>query len=142
MSILQAFDPPTLPREIRNNGKARAPRCPLCGAVAIKENTPYGPKYTHCGLWAWGRHPLVDGATHRARRAAHAAFDPIWQSGRMGRSQAYHALAEALGIDARDCHMKLMSRAMAERVPGIAKQLLSALLGPPTPNAGKPSATG
>lgn len=36
---------------------------------------------------------------------AHAAFDPIWQSGELSRSAAYRWLALELGIKKADCHM-------------------------------------
>lgn len=103
--------------------KPTVPICPKCGAQAIRQTTRYGDRYACCGLWAWGKHPLADAATHAARNAAHAAFDPLWKTGIMNRSFAYAKLAEGLGIDARDCHMKLMGAEMARRVPAIAQRL-------------------
>ena len=52
----------------------------------------------------------------RARSAAHAAFDPLWQSGRMTRSRAYSELARRLGIPKHQAHMQMMDIAMCERV--------------------------
>ena len=109
--------------------KRRAPICPACNSVAKKVETNYGVKYVCCGLWAWGRFPLKDGATHRARSAAHAAFDPLWQRHGMTRNAAYAALAEELGIEPKDCHMKLMDREVAEKVPAIARKIALQLHG-------------
>lgn len=95
--------------------KKPAPVCPTCGQPASVRDTSYGKRFGCCGLWAWGYYPLADAKTHDARRAAHAAFDPIWRSGRLSRSAAYQRLAGALGVDVRDCHMKLMDETTARR---------------------------
>lgn len=103
--------------------KKKAPDCPTCGSKARKQETRYGPRYSCCDLYAWGKHPLASPETHRARSAAHAAFDPVWQSGKMTRREAYEALAAALSIPRTDCHMKLMDEETALRVPAIAQEL-------------------
>ena len=41
---------------------------------------------------------LDDEALRDARRAAHAAFDPLWQQGALTRETAYEWLAGALAI--------------------------------------------
>lgn len=55
---------------------------------------------------------LADKATMQARRAAHAAFDPLWQNkGAGARKRAYQALSKAMGkhaahiswMDADEC---------------------------------------
>lgn len=97
--------------------KSKAPICPICGIVATKTETKWGVKYIHCGLWAWGRHPLADAKTHAARQKAHSIFDPLWKSGFLRRGDAYHLLADELKLPERECHMKLMSEAVAKRVP-------------------------
>lgn len=115
--------------------KKKAPICPKCGEPATKADTHYGPKYLHCGLWAWGPHPLADAATHRARQLAHAAFDPIWQTGLTSRNNAYKMLAQGLGIEGRECHMKLMLEPTARRVPAVAAAI-RATIAPGLPEAG------
>lgn len=55
----------------------------------------------------------------RARIAAHAAFDPLWQSGKFSRGVAYEWLASELGIPVTACHMVLMDVAMCQRVVAI-----------------------
>lgn len=52
----------------------------------------------------------------KARIAAHAAFDPLWQSGRMSRNRAYSELARRLGIPKHQAHMQMFDKATCERV--------------------------
>ena len=97
--------------------------CPKCGEEPVCTDTKFGLRLDCCGLWAWGNHPLVDRETHEARKAAHAAFDPIWRSGMTGRGHAYKLLAEAMGLSKDDCHMKRMTAQQAQRVPAIAEKI-------------------
>lgn len=56
--------------------------------------------------------------------AAHAAFDPIWETMMLTRSlekskargMAYKWLAEKMGMDKKACHISLMDRETALRV--------------------------
>lgn len=48
---------------------------------------------------------LANAELRAAKKRAHAAFDPLWQSGRMTRKEAYCALSRELGIRFRDCHI-------------------------------------
>jgi hypothetical protein len=97
-----------------------APTCPTCGKPAPRTNTRFGPRYDCCGLTAWGDEPLATQETLKARREAHAAFDPIWKDGHLPRNAAYALLAEHLGMRPRDTHMALMDEATALRVPEAA----------------------
>ena len=94
--------------------------CPKCGLKPVKTMTRFGQRLDCCGLWAWGDHPLADRETHEARKAAHAAFDPIWRNGLMSRGKAYKMLAQEMGLTREQCHMKLMTAEQAIRVPTIA----------------------
>ena len=94
-----------------------APVCPSCGKAAERQATRYGVRHACCGLHSWDGKPLVDEATHRARRKAHDAFDHLWKSGAVRRKRAYALLREELGITSAECHMALMPRELAERVP-------------------------
>ena len=108
-------------------GRARAARnkirCPKCGEKPVRTETRFGTRLDCCGLWAWGNHPLVDQETHEARKAAHAAFDPIWHFGMASRGEAYAMLAAAMGMTTKECHMKLMTAEQARRVPSIAAEI-------------------
>lgn len=99
-------------------------RCPHCGgACTIVNNAEiYGREF---GEWPWavlctgcrayvGLHPftgiplgtLATAPIRKARSEAKAAFQPLWQSGRMSRSDAYAWLAGALGIaKVEECHI-------------------------------------
>lgn len=99
------------------------PICPECGQKAQESQTRYGLRNMCCGLWSWDRHPLVSAETHAARNAAHAAFDRLWKSGAMPRGKAYALLREAMGLTKEQCHMKLMDRETAERVPAAVESI-------------------
>lgn len=61
-------------------------------------------------------HAEPGGPLARARQAAHRAFDPLWQSGKMSRSDAYTELARRMGIPKEQAHMLLFDQAQCERV--------------------------
>lgn len=56
-----------------------------------------------------------------ARGAAHDAFDPIWQSGKMSRTAAYKWLAERMGLNADDCHMEKFDAQQCHKVIEICR---------------------
>ncbi len=85
-----------------------APVCPECGKFAKQEPGRFGLKSSCCGLWSWNGKPLVDAETHRARIAAHNAFDPLWKNGQMTRTEAYRWLQKALRMS-RQPHMAEMT---------------------------------
>ncbi len=96
--------------------------CTSCGLPAERTVTAYGVRNACCGLWSWGDKPLADEATHKARRAAHDAFDPLWRDGHMTRDEAYAALRWATGLNEKNCHMARMPRDRALRViPAVAR---------------------
>lgn len=57
----------------------------------------------------------------KARIAAHAAFDPFWQSGRFHRSVAYEWLASEMGLPVDRTHMILFDVAQCQRVVEICR---------------------
>lgn len=110
-------------------------KCPYDGgAVEIVNNSAiYGREY---GEWPWaflcrscrayvGLHPftaiplgtLADEPTRDARKRAKAAFNPIWQSGAMTRTDAYIWLARRLDIENHEeCHIGWFDVATCDRV--------------------------
>lgn len=107
--------------------------CPVCGGVPAVTHTQYGWRRDCCGLWGWGKTaPIVDAETHAARQYAHRVFDSLWQSGLVGRSRAYALLAQELGLTPDECHMKLMDKETAQRVPAAAHEIGKRLKGDPT----------
>lgn len=110
--------------------KRKAPRCPKCGGVPAAHKTKYGIKRECCGLWGWGQYaPLVDAETHQARQYAHKVFDSLWQSGLVGRSEAYALLAQEMRMHPNECHMKLMPKKTAWRVPAAVSAISKRLRG-------------
>jgi len=99
------------------------PVCPLCGNPATQTQTRYGLRSECCGLWSWDGKPLASAEVHEARIAAHAAFDPLWKSGKRSRTQAYGQLAEAMDMKPKDCHMATMSLEDLQRVPDAVKNI-------------------
>ncbi|HDZ4410729.1 TPA: hypothetical protein RTB91_004232, partial [Salmonella enterica subsp. enterica serovar Monophasic] len=59
---------------------------------------------------------MADGKTRALRVKAHAAFDPLWQSGSISRTKAYLQLSRKLGIDIKDCHIAMLSDAQLQTV--------------------------
>lgn len=100
--------------------------CPNCGdPVTLESNAViYGREY---GKWPWayvcsdredcdsyvGLHPftniplgtLADWTDREARKEAKSHFNPIWESGRMTRAEAYEWLSAQLGIPNNQCHI-------------------------------------
>lgn len=99
-----------------------APICPTCGQPAKLSAGKFGTKAECCGLWSWNGKPLVSGETHRWRIFAHAAFDPLWKSGRMKRGTAYARLADVMGMTRQDCHISLMTADQAKEVARAVRE--------------------
>jgi zinc-finger-containing domain len=82
-------------------------------------------KFWHCepcGAWV-GCHPphrkrkqagteplgrLANAELRRAKQAAHAAFDPLWKSREMTRTEAYAWLAGAIGVSVSNMHIGVL----------------------------------
>lgn len=125
-----------------------APICIECGALAeltngkrIYPHRPdlYGKSFWLCQCGAYcGCHPGTTEAlghpcgpaTRKARSAAHAAFDPLWKRGAMGRSQAYKWLAKAINVSPARCHIGMMTEQEAWAV-------VRAVNTKPLPNGGR-----
>jgi hypothetical protein len=93
-------------------------RCRACGAS--------------CGTHRGTDRPLgspAGGETKRARAAAHAIFDPLWQakirrdgcSKSKARNAGYQWLAEQLGMPKAKCHIGMMDEATARRVVEVCR---------------------
>jgi len=51
---------------------------------------------------------LANSELRKAKQKAHAAFDPIWKSGKLKRKAAYKWLADKIGIAEQNCHIGMM----------------------------------
>lgn len=117
--------------------KIVAPICPYCGNKAKLVNGtviyPHRQDLFHKNFWlchpcgayvgthknsrtftALGR--LANAELRKAKIEAHAAFDPLWQSGDMERREAYAMLSEKLGISRNSCHIGMFDVDMCQRV--------------------------
>jgi len=85
---------------------------------------------SHCGSLSDGSPVGVPAgpATRKARGDAHAAFDPIWRSGRKSRSGAYRWLARRLELAEGECHIGRMDEATARRVVEVCQERQSHLV--------------
>ena len=52
---------------------------------------------------------LANAELRKIRQRVHAQFDPMWQSGRMTRSEAYQWLAGAMRISTDNCHVGMFN---------------------------------
>lgn len=125
-----------------------APACAYCGKPAelVNGTVTYPSRPDLAGGWYWfcladrawvGVHPgtfkplgrLADSELRRAKRDAHAAFDPLWMkrleldkregkgtTRNKARGRGYKWLAEQLGVDAKNCHIGHMDVAQCRRV--------------------------
>lgn len=108
-------------------GKAIGVLCPYCsqpaklvGGLAIYPHRKdladkllyqCAPCKAHVGCHPGTKNPLgrlANAELRKAKMAAHAAFDPIWQSGEKKRKAAYAWLSDATGIPKNDCHIGMM----------------------------------
>lgn len=76
--------------------------------------------YEHINALRSMAHRLGDHITV-ARGEAHAAFDPLWKSGAMSRSQAYKWLAMQMGLRPDDCHMEKFTVEQCRKVVEICR---------------------
>lgn len=123
----------------------KPPTCLECGNAAslVDGRTvyPHRPDLADLPFWLCacgaytgchfpGKHPKGQPAgaeTRRARRAAHAAFDPMWKeaveldgmSPGRARGKAYKWLADQLGITGKACHIGHMDAKTAWRTAAI-----------------------
>lgn len=129
-------------------GPIEPPLCCECGMPAklVQSQTiyPHRPDLwnrpmwlcdcgAYCGCHDGTKHPLgspAGPATRKARSAAHAAFDPLWQakmkrdglSKKKARGAGYFWLAEQLELDPEDCHIASMTERYALRVVSICRR--------------------
>lgn len=107
--------------------------CPIHGLRVERRNGIFG-RYVCCPLYpsecdivlnrgSDDRWRVTTQVERNARKRAHAAFDPLWQSRRMTRTQAYRRLAESLGIPIEQCHIGHFGEEMCDRVVEAAEWL-------------------
>lgn len=66
---------------------------------------------------------LANAELRGAKQAAHAAFDPLWRSGKLKRKDAYYRLSKALGIPFGDCHIGMFDVETCHRVVAVVPSI-------------------
>lgn len=87
------------------------------------------PCKAYVGCHPGSTNPLgvIANKDHRdAKVKAHKAFDTIWQSGRMLRTNAYSWLADQMGMRKKDCHIGQFSIENCNRVAELSTNYLNA----------------
>ncbi len=117
--------------------------CPYCqGTVTLHQSSDhiyrrdYGPVWqcedckAYVGCHKGTTEPLgrlADAELRTAKKAAHTAFDPLWEqkikrhsvSKKTARNAGYEWLAGQLEIDKNDCHIGMFDPAMCKRVAEV-----------------------
>jgi len=125
-------------------GRKTYPPCPYCGCPTEMRDSAcvYGRSYgdvlictqypgcdAFVGMHRDGSGPkgaLADRTTREARKRAHAAFDPLWRSGRTGRNAAYRWLADKLGMAVADAHIGMFDADTCARVVEVCREPVEA----------------
>lgn len=119
----------------------RAPKCPYCDRLSVlvggAKIYPHradlvGRHFYECAPCdaRVGCHPntmlpmgrLANAELRTEKQRAHAAFDPIWRSGKFDRKEAYAWLAEQLGITEPNCHIGMFDIDLCRRTVRICKE--------------------
>ena len=111
--------------------------CDYCGrraefmdSAAVYNDHSYGMIYmcrpcdAYVGVHKGSKQPLGRLANSQLRcwkKAAHAAFDPLWKSGRKTRSQAYSWLAQKMGLPQALTHIGMFDVEQCKKVVNIMK---------------------
>ena len=65
---------------------------------------------------------LADAELRKYKKAAHAAFDPIWRRTQMTRRAAYKWLAAQLGIPEQETHIGMFDVAQCKQAIAVCKR--------------------
>jgi len=112
------------------------------GDAGYPYGADYGPTWTCTPCQSWvGCHPgtenalggLANAELRKAKQAAHAAFDPLWQakirrdkcSKGQARRAGYRWLAEQLGIPFKRCHIGYMNLDECRKVVEVCSAIYS-----------------
>lgn len=117
--------------------------CDYCGSAAALVDSAevygrsYGPMWLcrPCDAYV-GTHKnsrnhaplgrLANRELREAKKAAHAAFDPLWRSGRKDRQQAYGWLSEQLEIPMAKTHIGMFDLDLCRRTIEVCRKFMEA----------------
>lgn len=114
------------------------PVCPYCGSAAVCiDSAEIYRGHSYGWMWKCSTCPDVYVSCHKGTRkplgrmanaelraakvAAHTAFDRLWKSGVMSRTDAYHWLTDALGLDTQ-AHIGEMDIELCGRVVEVCRE--------------------
>jgi hypothetical protein len=118
------------------SGKVKAPICPYCGnrSVCIDSaevySRSYGPIWICRPCHAWvGCHKgtkkplgrLADAELREAKKAAHAAFDPLFKDTGL-RNEGYRWLAMRMGLGRDECHIGMFDVDQCNAVVALCRE--------------------
>lgn len=111
--------------------------CDYCGKPTrfVDDSIVYGRSFgmiyycRECRAWV-GVHRgtdqplgrLADAELRKYKKAAHAAFDPIWRRTQMTRKAAYKWLAAQLGIPEQETHIGMFDVAQCKQAIAVCKK--------------------
>lgn len=118
-------------------------KCDYCGdnAVLVNGETIYPHRKDLYNLQFWQCQPcsafvgchknsdakplgrLANADLRRAKKDAHAAFDPLWKSGKKTRKEAYRWLSQRLEISGELCHIGMFDIFMCHMVMKVCRDL-------------------
>jgi len=117
--------------------------CDYCGELAEvtsgKVIYPKLPKLSHLVIYACfpcdayvGTHKnsgtplgrLADKKLRTLKMKTHAAFDPLWKSGYMHRTEAYNWLAKRMGIKKHCCHIGMFNESQCTQAISMSKAMV------------------
>lgn len=142
----QEDDGPVLSPAERGALLAEDMLCPFCNSQVEfgSADRVYGPAYAHLNLYICSKFPacdsyvgahdgsglpkgtLADKPLREARKAAHAAFDPLWnlaESKIFSRREAYEWLAKSLRIEKHETHIGMFDLVTCQEVVRLVAQL-------------------
>lgn len=110
--------------------------CPDCAApMRLYWQDRERPPWYACTNWPacrgahgarWTGAPMgtpADATTRAARRAAHRALDPLWETGRMSRAAVYAWLAARMGLPREHAHISQFSAEQCYQVIAICSRV-------------------
>ena len=117
---------------------AKNPSCPYCGNKSDGVNglAVYPDRPDLHNKWFYRCHPcdayvgchpntknplgrLANAELRKYKSMAHRAFDPIWKTKAMKRSDAYKVLAAEMRIQPSECHIGMLDIAQCKQVIAI-----------------------
>ena len=102
--------------------------CPIHKVKLEPCKTRYGLRWNcpveGCTVSCWDGDTSTpaDFETRRARRYAHAAFDPLWKQGEIPKGKLFKMLAEYMDLPQKDTHIGHFTKSQCEQVRAFCNE--------------------